>query len=249
MIITKEVKMADLIHMNYFALSVLNRFGIELGFGDKSVEEVCKQNNVDLGFFLDIVNTFVDQDYFPKKHLQTFPVKLITDYLQITHNDYNDSNVPEIEELIEKMVDSNQTQKDNIVLLKKFFNEYKEELQNHINREEEVVFPYAHAIEDAFNSNKIDKSVIELMQNYSIEVFQNEHDNIEEKLFDLKNIIIKYLPQPKDVKLCKKLLHELFSLEQDLNDHARIEEKVLVPKIREMEEIIHKRFSEETKNA
>ena len=77
MLITKNIKMADVIHTNYFALSVLNRFGIELGFGDKSVEEVCKQNNVDLDFFLDIVNTFVDKDYFPKKHLQTFSTKLI----------------------------------------------------------------------------------------------------------------------------------------------------------------------------
>ena len=147
------------------------------------------------------------------------------------------------------MIDSCFTQKDNIVLLKKFFNDYKQELQNHTRREEEVVFPYTLAIEKAYNSDTIDKSVIELMETYSIEIFQNEHDNIEEKLFDLKNIIIKYLPQPKDLKLCNKLLHELFSLEQDLNDHARIEEKVLVPKIREMEQIITERFSGEKKNA
>jgi len=244
MLITKSIKMADVIHMNYFTLSVLNRFDIKLGFGDKSVKEVCLQNKVDVDFFLEIVNTFVDKDYFPKKHLQTFSVKLITDYLYKTHQDYLSVNVPEIEGLIEQMVDSCFTQKDNIVLLKKFFNEYKQELINHTQREEEVVFPYTIKIEDAYNSNKIEKSIIDLMETYSIEVFQNEHDNIEEKLFDLKNIIIKYLPQPKDLRLCNKLLHELFSLEQDLNDHSRIEEKVLVPKIREMEKIIAKRYSE-----
>jgi len=244
MLITKSIKMADVIHMNYFTLSVLNRFDIKLGFGDKSVEEVCLQNKVDVDFFLEIVNTFVDKDYFPKKHLQTFSVELITDYLYKTHQDYLSVNVPEIEGLIEQMVDSCFTQKDNIVLLKKFFNEYKQELINHTQREEEVVFPYTIKIEEAYNSNKIEKSIIDLMETYSIDVFQNEHDNIEEKLFDLKNIIIKYLPQPKDLRLCNKLLHELFSLEQDLNDHSRIEEKVLVPKIREMEKIIAKRYSE-----
>lgn len=249
MIITKDIKMADVVHLNYFTLSVLNRFGIELGFGDKSVKEVCDQYSVDVDFFLEILNTFVDHDYFPKKHLQSFPVKLITDYLQKTHNDYHTIKVPEIENLIEKMVDTCFTQKDNIVLLKKFFNEYKQELANHTEREEEIVFPYTLAIENAFNAPQIDQSVMDLMETYSIDVFENEHDNIEEKLFDLKNIIIKYLPQPKDLKLCNKLLHELFSLEQDLNDHARIEEKVLVPKIREMEQIIAKRFSEEKSDA
>ena len=56
--------MADVIHMNYFTLSVLNRFGIELGFGDKTVQEVCEDNHVDLDFFLEITNTFVDNGFF-----------------------------------------------------------------------------------------------------------------------------------------------------------------------------------------
>lgn len=244
MLITRNIKMADVIHLNYFTLTVLNRFGIELGFGDKSVEDVCKMYHVDADFFLEIVNTFVDKDYFPKKHLQTFPVKLITNYLQKTHDDYHQNKVPEIEFLIEQMVNSCYTQKDKIVLLKKFFNDYKQELLNHTKREEEVVFPYTLAIEKAYLSDKPDQSVLKLMETYSIDVFQNEHDNIEEKLFDLKNIIIKYLPQPKNSKLCNKLLFELFNLEQDLNDHSRIEEKVLVPKIRQMEKIITQGFAQ-----
>lgn len=242
MLITKNIKMADVIHLDYFTLSVLNRFGIELGFGDKTVSEVCKQYQVDLDFFLEIVNTFIDKDYFPKKHLQTFSVNLITDYLQKTHHYYHSIKVPEIESLIEEMVNSCYTQKENLVLLKKFFNNYKQELLNHTHREEIVVFPYTIAIEKAYSSDVLDRSVISLMETYSIDVFQNEHDDIEEKLFDLKNIIIKYLPQPKDSKLCNRLLHELFNLEQDINDHSRIEEKVLVPKVREMEKLITKKF-------
>lgn len=242
MIITKETKMADVIHMNYFTLSVLNRFGIELGFGDKTVKEVCSEKNVDSDFFLEIVNAFVYKDYFPKKHLQTFSVKLITDYLQKTHEYYHKIKVPEIEVLIKDMVQTCFTQKDNIILLEKFFNEYKQELLNHTEREEEVVFPYAISIEEAFNSSKTDKKILKLMETYSMDVFSNEHDNIEEKLFDLKNIIIKYLPQPKDARLCNKLLYELFNLEQDINDHSRIEDKVLVPKVREMEKKVKEKI-------
>ena len=142
------------------------------------------------------------------------------------------------------MVKACYSEKENLVLLKKFFNDYKQELLNHTNREETVVFPYTIAIEDAFNSKTLDESIFDLMETYSIAIFQNEHENIEEKLFDLKNIIIKYLPQPKNSGDCHKLLYELFRLEQDLVDHSRIEDKVLVPKIREMEKVIAKRFAE-----
>jgi len=243
MIITKETKMADVIHMNYFSLSVLNRFGIELGFGDKSVQEVCMQKNVDTDFFLEIINAFVNKDYFPKKHLQSFSVKLIADYLEKTHAYYQEEKVPEIESLIKEMVTGCYTQKKNIVLLENFFDEYKIELLNHTKREEDVVFPYAIAIEDAYNNKKYDSHINALMETYSMDIFKHEHDNIEEKLFDLKNIIIKYLPQPKDSRLCNKLLFELFFLEQDINDHSRIEDKVLVPKVREMEKVIKEQFT------
>jgi len=241
MIITKDIKMADVIHMNHFSLSILERFGIELGFGDKSVDETCKIYNVDTDFFLEIINAFIHTEYFPKKQLQNFPVKLITDYLQKTHNYYMLIKVPEIESLIEEMGLSCSTQKENINLLKRFFSEYKEELGNHIQREENVVFPYTHLIENAFYSDKIDKQTLRQMEEYSIDIFEKEHDNIEEKLYDLKNIIIKYLPQPNNKTLCNNLLHELFGLEKDINDHSRIEDKVLVPKIREMEKGIRKK--------
>ena len=243
MIITKETKMADVIHMNYFSLSMLNRFGIELGFGDKTVEEVCNQKNIDSDFFLEIINAFVNKDYFPKKHLQTFSVQLIADYLEKTHAYYHQVKVPEIENLIKEMVVGCYTQKSNLVLLENFFNDYKQQLLNHTKREEDVVFPYALAIEEAYNNKTYDTKIKSLMENYSMDIFKSEHDNIEEKLFDLKNIIIKYLPQPKDSRLCNKLLFELFFLEQDINDHSRIEDKVFVPKVREMEKIIKEQIA------
>ena len=241
MIITKDIKMADVVHMNHFSLSIFDRFGIELGFGDKTVEETCKKHGVDPDFFLEIINAFIDKDYFPKKQLQGFSVKLITDYLQKTHDYYIQTKVPEIESLIEQMVDTCYTQKENISLLKRFFLEYKNELKNHVTHEEILVFPYTQMIEEAYYSDSIQKDVLKKMEQYSIDIFEKEHDNIEEKLFDLKNIIIKYLPQPNNRILCHNLLHELFGLEKDINDHSRIEDKVLVPKIRAMEKEIKKK--------
>ncbi len=241
MLVTKDLKMADVVHMNHFSLSILDRFGIELGFGDKTVEETCTEFNVDPSFFLEIINAFIDKDYFPKKQLQGFSVKLITDYLQKTHKYYIEIKVPEIESHIDELVNTCYSQKENMSLLKRFFEEYNTELHHHILREETVVFPYTQMIEDAFYADKIDIGIIKHMKEYSIDIFEKEHDDIEEKLYDLKNIIIKYLPQPNNKALCQHLLHELFGLEKDINDHSRIEDKVLVPKIRAMEKEIKKK--------
>jgi len=53
-------KMSDLICENYALLQVLSRFGVSLGFGDKSVQEVCAMNNVDCNTFLIVVNFLGD---------------------------------------------------------------------------------------------------------------------------------------------------------------------------------------------
>lgn len=52
-------KMIDLIGDNYSLLQVMSRFGLSLGFGDKTVKEVCEMNNVDCQTFLVVVNFMV----------------------------------------------------------------------------------------------------------------------------------------------------------------------------------------------
>ena len=46
LLFTERMKMADLVHANYRLLYVLPRFGIQLGFGDKSIEEICRAHNL-----------------------------------------------------------------------------------------------------------------------------------------------------------------------------------------------------------
>ncbi|NOZ48242.1 MAG: hypothetical protein GXO79_15915 [Chlorobi bacterium] len=238
MLIKKEMKMVDVIHLNYLLLPVINRFGITLGFGDVSVEELCLKKNINLAFFLNIINAYHDESFFPKTDLQKFSVKLIVDYLQKAHKNYLHDSVPQIEKLIQNLVVENSYKKQNLEILQSFFNEYKNEITEHINREESKVYPYAVQVENAYETNNYNNALIKKMENYSMQYYLNEHDNIEEKLFDLKNIIIKYLPPPKNTKISNSILIQLFNLEKDLNDHSRIEEKVMIPKVVKMEKSI-----------
>ena len=64
--ITKNMKMADVIHLNYTLLPVIQRFGINLGFGEDSVSEICAKQNVNLQFFLDVTNAYHDENFFPQ---------------------------------------------------------------------------------------------------------------------------------------------------------------------------------------
>jgi regulator of cell morphogenesis and NO signaling len=236
--ITKDMKMADVILHNYQLLPVISRFGIRMGFGEKTVQEVCLEYDFNSDFFVEITNSFIDDEYIPQTDLKSFPVSLIVYYLHKTHEYYLEEKVPEIESMINEMVKCSEGDKNKRKLVGDFFLEYKKELTNHILREEEKVQPYVLEIESAFNNNSLPADLFKKIKKYSIEDFASEHDNVVEKLNDLKNIIIKYLPPCTNMSLSNKILIELFRLEKDLNAHARLEDKVLIPKVFRMEQIL-----------
>lgn len=223
--------MTDLVHSNYLLLPVLNRFGIKLGFQDRTVTDICQEKEIDVNFFLAIVNTFHNHDYFPEDELQSFSSNLIVDYLRKSHTDFIKSSLPKIEDLLHKMVDDSKS--DDLKVIQSFYTKYKEELLDHINDEEENAFPYVLKLQHAYDhkTNPLPDSVA----NYSIQSFEKEHTNVDEKLFDLKNIIIKYLEPNYHDKDCNEFLINLFQFENDLTDHARIEDKILVPKVMKIE--------------
>ena len=242
--IQANMKMAEVIHVNYHLLPIISRFGISLGFGDKSVSQVCEEYKVDVDFFLEIVNSYHLKNYFPKKHLQGFSVGLIIDYLRKSHDYYLRTKIPQINDLLNELsaIKPDSTNQ-SLRLINRFFQEYKTELSTHIQREEDKVYPYIFAVEKAYTEKNPHQDIIDQIRHYSIENYEVDHDNVEDKLFDLKNLLIKYLPVPVDTNLSQAILTELFRLETDLRDHARIEDKILVPKIKFMEKWILEHFT------
>ena len=226
-----NTKMTELVHRNYLLLPVLNRFGIKLGFQDVTISGICQKQEIDMNFFLAIINAFHNHEYFPKDELQSFSSNLIVDYLRKSHFDFKLIHLPKIETLLNRLVENSQS--NDLKVIQSFYKKYKKDLLDHISDEEENVFPYVLKLQEAYDlkTNPLPKNIAD----YSIHSFEKEHTNVDEKLFDLKNIIIKYLKPNYNDKDCNEFLFELFQFDRDLKDHARIEDKILVPKIMEIE--------------
>ncbi len=232
--ITGEMKMVDVVQHDIQLLAVIQRFEIPLGFRERTVKEVCSDNGVDIDFFLHIANSFHDKEFLDWERFKNFPVEWIIKYLKNAHRCYVDYRIPEIERQIqnfEKLVDTNEK---NIDLLLNFFRKYITEFNSHIEQEERNVFPYILELSQQVQDNS--KNGLKSANKSFIQQYHEEHNNIEETLFDLKNILLKYLPPPVNNCLYNNLIFDIFRLERDLLDHAELEENVLYPLVREMEE-------------
>lgn len=241
-LIHKKMPLSDMILANVDLLSVLKRFDIVLGIGDKTIADICAERNINLDFFLAIVNIFHNKEYFPTEKLQSFSIGTIVHFLKKSHYYYNQEIIPAIEVLIHQLYWKGSDHERNLQILQKFFNEYRKEVKTHTDHEEETVYPYMVYVEETCMKKDYIEECYQKIKQYSITNYAEEHNNIDEKLTDLKNIIIKYLPPSNNQDIAFRILQKLFKLENDLKHHADIEEKILVPKILEMEKKLEQMY-------
>ena len=215
--------MADLVLGNSKLLLMLPRFGMNLGFGDHSIAEVCAMNNVSAPFFLMICNVYCNNDYTPSPDdIASVDLKALVNYLLESHKYYLNERLPHIEEHLDHIIKACNPKYGN--MLRRFFEEYKNEVVDHFVYEEQNVFPYLQQI---VNQN--------VKTDYKIRVFHENHTNIEDKLSDLMNILVKYLPADVFPKERIEIALDINELSADLMSHALIEERILIPFVESLE--------------
>lgn len=222
--------LANVIHSNYRVLVVLDRMGIKLGFDNKTIEQITRENNINTGAFLIILNIFCNNNYIPDvgKNFEFIPDFLT--YLKSSHHYFLNEKIPAIQQNIHKLVYHLHDSRTDLV--ESFYNKYIEEVTEHMDYENETVFPYIEDIYDVFLKRSTIRSS---MAEYDISIYGEHHDDIEDVLKDLKNILIRHLPQKEQGKTRRIVLQQLFELESDLYSHTRIEDEVLIPLVKELE--------------
>lgn len=223
---SKDTKFAELLTDDRRLLQLLPRFGIGLGFGDRSVDQVCESNRVNTDLFLMICEIYSDGNYKPgQNELQHIDMGDLLSYLKASHLYYLDERFPHIEEHLHNIIEAC-GQKFG-PMLSHFYDEYKQEVMRHIKYyEEEVVFPYIEALLKGQHTNT-----------YKIDEFEHNHTNIQDVLDDMMNILLKYLPGDILPKERIEISYDIMELSDDLNRHSIIEERILIPCVESLENV------------
>lgn len=224
-----HTKLHDLISTNYTSLLIMTRFGIPLGVGDSTIEEVCRKNGVDMPTLL-MVLRIASSDIIvaSKDDIKKIDLDCLLSYLTNSHSYFLEFRLPKIrQQLIEAISDC---PKDIFLVIERFFDEYVDEVRKHMSYEDQIVFPYARKLHNG-----------EKTHDYKIDIFSKSHDQIELKISELKNILIKYYPGPSGHELMSTL-HDIFACEEDLASHNRVEDYVFIPYIKLLEKsLAHKK--------
>ncbi len=214
-------RMISLIRDNYNLLQSLGGFGINLGFGNKTVREVCEEQGVDTYTYLAVVN-FTINGYRDLDDKSKLSIPTLLQYLRASHEYFLGFQLPFIrKELVEALDESNSLAR----LILKLYDDYARAVRSHMKYEEKMVFPYVEALlrNEATGA-------------YDIETYSKHHNQTDGLLRELKSIIIKYFPgdglRNNQLSAC---LYDIYNNEEWLSQHAEVEDHIFIPAIKWLE--------------
>ncbi len=220
---SKTMKMADLVERDFHLLTLCARMGIDRSFGERTVESACAGYGIDSDTFLLLCEVYSNPEFRPTvAMLRLCRLQDILRYLHRSHDHYVNEALVELDASLETLiVPCTETQKK---VIRHFFSDFRRELERHFAFEERSVIPYVEKLLLGYRS--IDAN---------IDRFEDNHALIHETLSDLKNLIMKSLPDICDSRLRIGVLMSIYQLQADIDRHTCIEDDVLVPMVRMLE--------------
>lgn len=227
-------RLRDIISDNSEILMVLCRFGISLGFGDNSVEQTCRDNDVDTDTFLAVINLISGRRW------EAYKISLpsLIGYLRKTHTHFIDHALPLIKKMLIEGIHQTTTSEISIHIMN-FFDNYVADVRKHMEYENDVIFTY---VENLLEGKVEDK--------FHISDFSGRHEHMAGKLEDLKELFVYQYNQASNESINSALCH-IIECGKELVVHGEIENKLLFPNVAILEQnlMIAKHEDEEIKTS
>lgn len=195
-----ESVVADVLVEHNELIPVLNRFGVRLGVGDKTIRDLCEEQCLNQDFILTVLNVYLDENYLPEEALALFDAESVADYFQQTVESYVRELIPNIEKHLNAFIAISGSSNPELGELLHLFHQFKESMTEHL-------------------------------QNRAL--FEDDFPYI--LLRDLKNILIRHIPKEFNQNLIYAVIFSIHSFERDITAHNRLREKILRPKLEELD--------------
>lgn len=196
--------------------------------GKISLEEACMEKSINVDNFIENLKAIEATPDNSGRNYSEWALDFLCDYIVNTHHKYVKKTLPDLDEYTKKIASVHGDIHPELIEVANLFGELKYELDQHLLKEEKVLFP---AIKEALTSGsdeakKIIKSEIDRMG--------TEHEFAGGTMDKINDITKEYsLPDGacNTYKVCFELLSQF---EDDLHIHVHLENNILYRKALEL---------------
>lgn len=231
----EEQKIGDIVAQDYRTADVFKKFGLDFCCGGKrTVSEACEKKDVDVEELTRELQSVTQQDSGNHNYSSWSP-SLLINYIIERHHDFVRSKSPEIESYARKVAKVHGKRHEELNDILEEFLALKEELLQHLEKEENVLFPYIKTLTEAEKNGKSpDKPPFGTVEN-PVAMMEQEHDEAGEAMERIQKLSDDFTPPEDACTSYRVLFQNLEGFQDDLHKHVHLENNVLFPKALELE--------------
>ena len=184
------------------------------------------ERNINSDLSNHVTSLLSGQEEFQPKSFQSYALIDVFSYLKVSHNYYLNTCIPQLENTLTQLINKSTVNCRSTQLYFLLLNNYKNELVDHIEKEEKVLFTFVQDRLEGKNQTEADT--------YAINYFLNSHnDNVVLEIDQLKSDMLKQNIELENEFSFEILFRQLEFLQRDLAIHALIEDHVFIPMVLE----------------
>ncbi len=232
-----DTPVGELVTENYRFAAVFRQFGVDFCCGGKkTLGEVCASGGVDRKALQQALQKVVSlQDAEAQPDVRNWPLDLLADYIVRIHHSYVRKNLPPLLEFTSKLAEVHGKAHPELVEIATLVQALAAELQPHMVKEEQVLFPYLKALVAVAEGNRdVSLPALGSVEN-PIRVMESEHEAAGEIIKRIRRLSNQFTV-PQDACNTYRVTYRLLeAFESDLFRHIHLENNVLFPKAVELE--------------
>lgn len=225
----RALKIAEIVTADIRTAEVFKKVGIDFCCGGhQNLEEACTQYNIDLEELESSLEAVISDTDSSAHNYKEWNVDFLCDYIVNTHHKTVMRLLPQLVAYTEKIAEVHGENHPELLEIEDLFAQINTELIQHLQHEEEVLFP---AIKEQLKANNETAKATIISE---ISRMTGEHE-FAGGAMDKINVLSKNYALPADgcntYKVAYKLLEEF---EDDLHIHVHLENNILYPKALEL---------------
>lgn len=201
--------------------------------GKQKLTEACINKSIPVETILDELKPYINESLDTDEHIEKKTVTEIIGYILLHHHFYIRQSAPVLISHLSKLVSKHGERFAYLKKVQEIFDSLVEEMEQHMQKEESILFPRIKEMALAMKSAGINIIKPGYMRG-AISVMEDEHESAGEKMAKIRELTNHFTAPQGACVTFNICLSELKAFEEDLHQHVHLENNILFPMVRKM---------------
>jgi regulator of cell morphogenesis and NO signaling len=219
--------LAQLVNENHKAANIFEKYDLDFCCkGKRSLQLACEEKSLPADTVAEELDIVFSSDESPVVDPGKFSLAALADHIVSKHHDHTRQELPKIFYYLQKVSSKHADRHSELNEIFEKFLELRDDMEMHMQKEEQVLFPRIKELERAIKNNQGSAVSIQV----PIAVMEDEHEHAGNLLKEIRNLSNNYNPPPDACTTYRLSFAALKAFEEDLHQHIHLENNILFPR-------------------